>query len=170
MPSTTYRLAATQWADILDVTVESGQPDRWVPVQQWSIDCTAETSARERRKRLEAKAAGFGWDLPGGRWPRMSRNSLLVLQPLAPRSWRSVLKTASAFRREWIEDFVAMDTAWRGIVVDAMASGETAAMEVAAATEMTRWRVYQILKDPGGGGEAGKVALTTAQHRKKKPA
>jgi hypothetical protein len=83
---------------------------------------------------------------------------------LTPVDWWTILSEATTYRRQQIERFIAMDQAWRGVLVDAVSVGSLGPSGAAGAADITRWRVYQIIKDPGST-ELVKIAEATAQQR-----
>jgi hypothetical protein len=57
-----------------------------------------------------------------------------------------------------------MDQAWRRLLVDAVSVGALGPSGAAGAADITRWRVYQIIKDPVSD-ELVKIAEATVQQR-----
>lgn len=157
-----HRLVVAQVNARLEAVVESSRDNGWQVIQRWSLRSGAARTARSRRQELEAAAAEAGWSLPAGRWPHRTRAGRQIIS-LTPVDWWTILSKASAYRRQQIEEFIAMDQAWRGVLVDAVTVGSLGPSGAAGAADLTRWRVYQIIKDPVST-ELVKVAEATAQH------
>lgn len=159
----THRLAVAQVNGRFEAVAEAARDGGWQVIQRWPLRCGADSTARARRQELEMAAATFGWSLPTGRWPRPNRAGRQLVA-LTPVDWYTILSKATAYRRSQIEEFIAMDSAWRGVLLDAVSVGALGASGAAGAADITRWRVYQILKDPVSN-ELVKIAEATAQHR-----
>ena len=147
----------------LEAVVEASCDGSWQVIQRWPLQSAADSTARSRRQELERAAADFGWSLPAGRWPHRNRAGRQVVA-LTPVDWYTILSKATAYRRAQIEEFIAMDQAWRRVLVDAVTVGALGPSGAAGAADITRWRVYQIIKDPVST-ELVKIAEATAQRR-----
>lgn len=159
-----HRLVVAQVNARFEAVVEASRDDGgWQVIQRWLLRPSAESTTRSRRQELETAAAEFGWSLPAGRWPHRNRAGRQVVA-LTPVDWYTILSKATAYRRSQIEEFIAMDQAWRGVLLDAVTVGSLGPSGAAGAADITRWRVYQIIKDPVST-ELVKVAEATAQQR-----
>ena len=147
----------------LEAVVEASRDGGWQVIQRWSLRSGVDSTARARRQELERAAAEAGWSLPAGRWPHRNRAGRQIVA-LTPVDWYTILSKATAYRRSQIEEFIAMDTAWRGVLLDAVTVGSLGPSGAAGAAEITRWRVYQIIKDPVST-ELVKIAEATVQQR-----
>lgn len=161
-----HRLVVAQANARFEAVVEASRDGGWQVIQRWPLRSGADSTARSRRLELEAAAAEFGWSLPAGRWPHRNRAGRQVV-PLTAVDWWTVLSKATAYRRQQIEEFIAMDQAWRGTLLDAVSVGRLGPSLAAEAAEITRWRVYQIIKDPVST-ELVKIAEATVQQRPKR--
>lgn len=159
----THRLVVAQVNARFEAVVEGSRDGSWHVIQRWPMRSGADSTTRSRRQELEAAAAEFGWSLPAGRWPHRNRAGRQVVA-LTPVDWYTILSKATAYRRSQIEEFIAMDQAWRGVLLDAVTVGSLGPSGAAGAADITRWRVYQILKDPVSN-ELVKIAEATAQQR-----
>lgn len=158
-----HRLVVAQVNARLEAVVEAFRDGGWHIIQRWPLRSKADSTARGRRLDLERIAAEFGWSLPAGRWPHRNRAGRQIV-PLTPVDWYTILSKATAYRRSQIEEFIAMDQAWRRVLVDAVTVGALGPSGAAGAADITRWRVYQIIKDPVST-ELVKIAEATAQQR-----
>lgn len=164
-----HRLVVAQVNARFEAVVEVFRDGGWQVIQRWPLRFGVDSTARSRRHELEAAATEFGWSLPAGRWPHRNRAGRQVV-PLTPVDWWTVLSKATAHRRQRIEEFIAMDQAWRSTLLDAVNVGRLGPSLAAEAADITRWRVYQIIKDPVST-ELVKIAEATVQQRpKRKPA
>lgn len=164
-----YRVMTSRGSGAREAVVEASRDGSWQVIQRWSLQFGPDSTVRRRRQRLEAAATEAGWSLPEGRWPRPNRAGRQIL-PLTPVDWWTILSKATSYRRTRIEEFIAMDQAWRGVLLDAVNVGSLGPAGAAQAADVTRWRVYQIIKDPGST-ELVKVAEATVQQRPpRKPA
>lgn len=160
---TSHRLVVAQINTQFEAVVEASSDGSWQVIQRWPMRSGADSTARGRRQELEAAAPQFGWSLPAGRWPHRNRAGKQVVA-ITPVNWYTILSKATAYRRHQIEEFIAMDQAWRKVLVDAVTVGSLGPSGAAGAADITRWRVYQIIKDPIST-ELVKIAEATAQHR-----
>ena len=158
-----HRLVVAQVNARLEAVVEASRDGGWQIIQRWPLQSGPKSTARSRRLELETVAAEFGWSLPAGRWPRLNWAGRQVVA-LTPMDWYTILSKATAYRRAQIEEFIAMDQAWRRVLVDAVTVGALGPSGAAGAADITRWRVYQIIKDPVST-ELVKIAEATAQQR-----
>jgi hypothetical protein len=158
-----HRLVVAQVNARFEAVVEASRNGSWQVIQRWPLRSGVEGTTRSRRQELETTAAEFGWSLPAGRWPHRNRAGRQVVA-LTPVDWYTILSKATAYRRSRIEEFIAMDQAWRHVLVDAVTVGALGPSGAAGAADITRWRVYQILKDPVST-ELVKIAEATAQQR-----
>lgn len=161
-----HRLVVAQVNARFEAVVEASRNGGWQVIQRWPLRSGAGSTARNRRQELEAAAAEAGWSLPAGRWPHRNRAGRQIVA-LTPVDWWTILSTATAYRRQQIEEFIAMDQAWRGVLLDAVHVGSLGPSGAAQAADITRWRVYQIIKDPVST-ELVKVAEATVQQRPKR--
>lgn len=159
----THRLVVAQVNARFEAVVEGLRDGSWHVIQRWPMRSAADSTTRSRRQELEATAAEFGWSLPAGRWPHRNRAGRQVVA-LTPADWYIILSKATAYRRRQIEEFIAMDQSWRGVLLDAVTVGSLGPSGAAGAADITRWRVYQIIKDPVST-ELVKIAEATAQQR-----
>jgi len=158
-----HRLVVAQVNSRFEAAVEASRDGRWQVIQRWPLRSGADSTPRSRRQELETAAAETGWSLPAGRWPHRNRAGRQIVA-LTPVNWYTILSKATAYRRSQIEEFIAMDQAWRDVLVDAVTVGALGPSGAAGAADITRWRVYQIIKDPAST-EVVKVAEATAQQR-----
>lgn len=157
-----YRLAiAAGEPRQVAAAVEMRRGEAWTPLQHWSLACSPSTTVRQRRELLVAAAAENGWSLPDGRWPAPRRDGRRFLTGVKVANYRIALHHASKYRHTRIEEFIRIDQAWRALVT--AASGAVGPSSAAAAAGVTRWRVYQIVRDPYSS-ELGRVVETTTQH------
>lgn len=158
-----YRLVVAEVNGWFEAVVERSRDGGWRAIQRWPLESGAGSTAKSRRRELETVAADAGWALPAGRWPRPNQAGRQIVT-LTPVDWWTILSEATAYRRQQIEQFIAMDQAWRRVLMDAVSVGSLGPSGAAGAADITRWRVYQIIKDPGST-ELVKIAEATAQQR-----
>lgn len=157
-----YRLAiAAGEPQLIAAAVEIRHGEAWIPVQQWSLACSRSTTVRQRRELLLAAADEFGWILPDGRWPAPRRDGRRFVPGVKVANYRIALRHASKYRHTRIEEFIRIDQAWRALVT--AASSAVGGSSAAEAAGVSRWRVYQIVRDPYSS-ELGRVVETTTQH------
>src|SRR4051812_21502985 len=163
----TYRLVSLlDDHGVLDVAVEARRDTSWETVQSWQLHCGRSSTAKSRREGIETSAAEAGWRMPSGRWPQRTKSGRQTVGPLEAENWGIVLATATEYRQSAIAAFVAMDRAWREVVIDAVFTGGIGKTAAGDATGLTRFRIHQIL---GGkkvdSTELVKVAEAIAQDR-----
>lgn len=157
-----HRLVVAQVNARFEAVVEASRDGSWQVVQRWTLRSGADSTARSRRRELETVAAEAGWSLPAGRWPHRNRAGRQIVA-LTSVDWWTILSKATAYRRQQIDEFIAMDQAWRGVVLDAV--GSLGPSGAAGAADITRWRVYQIIRDPVST-ELVRIAEATAQQQR----
>lgn len=161
-----FRVVTVQLDAALEVSVESFDSVDWHAIQRWLIPTDDDESARVRRHEVEASAASSGWELPTGRWPRASRAGRRVLHPVRPANWHTIVAGATAYRRQLMKEFAAQDQAWRHLIRDSVTAGDLNPVGAAEAAEVSRWRIYQLMKDPTHTDETVKIAEATVQQQR----
>ncbi len=161
-----YRLVITQHPEECDCRVErtvTTPRNGWVGIQRWSAPCPETMAASNRRLVLTEAAVQHGWSIPAESWkPR--RHGVITLSEIHPVDWLTIVTEATARRTEVVAQFAKVNQAWSTILKDAIDIGNRTPTELVGPAQVTRARIYQILKHIDDAPANPEVSAALAPH------